>query len=106
MTKRIFVDESPTPRYVRDLEKEADAILFDPDKLVLASEDALDQRGNVSLDDAAQADLTTYFQCTGCDFPHLSEQQALNCCPPRQVWLCPACGGMRDSPENAIDCCR
>lgn len=71
------------------------------------SHDALDQPGNVSLEDAAEMEgLTTYFECPGCAFPHLNEQKALNCCPPKQVWVCPTCGMFADSAQNALDCCR
>lgn len=68
-------------------------------------EDALNQEGNVSLDEVNE-ELTTYFKCAGCDFPHLSEQQAINCCLPVQVFCCPTCGSFRYSEEEARECCR
>lgn len=72
----------------------------------IVSEDALDQE-TISLDEAlVEEGLRTFFKCPGCDFPHLSEQQALNCCTPVQVWECPNCGGFSASPQAAQECCR
>lgn len=64
----------------RTLEQQADALLADPDELVLQSEDALDQPGNSQLDAMSddELELVTYWQCPGCDFPHTSEQKAVN----------------------------
>lgn len=70
---------------------------------VFDSEDALDHA--TSIEDL-KSDLTVYWKCAGCDFPHLSEQQAINCCPPVQVFCCPQCGGLRYSEYEARECCR
>lgn len=68
------------------------------------NEDALNQEGNVSLDEVND-ELTTYYKCAGCDFPHHSEQQAINCCPPVQVFACPQCDSFRYSEQEARECC-
>ena len=65
------------------------------------SDDALDHA--TSIEDVSE--LTTYFLCPGCDFPHLSEQQAVNCCPPQYVFCCPVCEGFRPSEQAARECC-
>jgi hypothetical protein len=66
-------------------------------------EDALAHADSIEVH---QSELTTYFKCAGCDFPHLSEQQAINCCPPVQVFECPQCKSFRYSEEEARECCR
>jgi len=68
------------------------------------SEDALDRPGNEQLE--SMSTLQVYWKCPGCDFPHLTEQQAINCCPPVQVFVCPGqCGGFRYSEQEARECC-
>lgn len=66
------------------------------------SEDALDHAVSVEV----LSDLNTYWKCPGCDFPHKSEQQAINCCTPTQVFECPQCGSLRYSEQEARECCR
>lgn len=88
--------------------KSEDIALFEAGESYLAnrSEDALDHA--VSIEDHKDVTgLDTYYVCGGCDFPHLSEQQAINCCPPRQVWVCPneSCGRLCDSDVAARECC-
>ena len=68
-----------------------------------AYEDALDHA--TSIEDL-KSDLTVYWKCPGCDFPHKSEQQAINCCTPTQVFECPQCFSFRYSEHEARECCR
>jgi hypothetical protein len=63
---------------------------------------------DVDLDTLAAREedgIDVYYMCGGCDFPHLSEQQAANCCPPKPMWVCPTCGRLVDSYDGARYCC-
>jgi len=66
------------------------------------SQDALDHATSIEN----ESELTTYWLCPGCDFPHKSEQQAINCCTPTQIFECPQCFSFRYSEYEARECCR
>lgn len=89
----------------RELEQQANDLLsIAGEGFLLMSEDVMDQADNMQLDEAAECE--TLYKCIGCDFPHRSEQQALNCCLPVLVYACLVCGGFDNDREGAIDCCR
>lgn len=79
------------------------AFIDQADEQLWNFEDALEHAESIEVH---KSELKTYFKCSGCDFPHLSEQQAINCCPPVQVFACPQCDSFRYSEEEARECCR
>lgn len=93
-------------QYATDLRREMldeDYDYTEPDEQPWDYEDALEHADSIEVH---KSELKTFFKCAGCDFPHLSEQQAINCCPPVQVFACPQCESFRYSEEEARECCR
>jgi hypothetical protein len=91
-------------QYAQRLKSEmVDDGFIDADEEPWNLEDALEHADSIEVH---KSELKTYFKCAGCDFPHLSEQQAINCCPPVQVFACPQCDSYRYSEYEARECCR
>lgn len=56
-------------------------------------------------DDGDQSSNVVWYECRGCLMEYDNDDEATECCPPREVFRCSVCDKKHDKKEEAKDCC-
>lgn len=60
---------------------------------------------NVVTDDHAEGDYIAVYECNGCLSEHDAEDEARDCCAPRELFKCVFCRERHSAEDSAAECC-